>query len=124
MAEKQKPGFVVTVVVWAVLAAVLYGCFFTGEPRIKTAAEIQTEKVLRAYIRCENETKNRIADRDGIRFASQSEWVSKWSVDTNKVTFNFQMVARNAYGALVPAQMQCSAAYDGEYWTVTDVSQQ
>lgn len=122
MAEK-KGSVLGGVVALGLAAAGLYSCNAMLTPKVMTAAEKAADKRLSAFIRCENATKGRVADPSGMRFAPYGEWMVVWGDNADSVRFDFEVVARNAYGGLVPAQMECTATYDGEHWTATDVKQ-
>lgn len=124
MTEKKKPSIALGLVAWAAIAAALYGCLFTGEPRVKTEAEQRADKRLGAFIRCENATEARVADPEGMRFAAYADWQAEWGPDEDSVAFTFEVVARNAFGALVSGQMRCAAEYDGQYWKAVEITVQ
>jgi|GEM_PF-6242189 len=122
MAEKK--GSVLGVVVsLGLAAAVLYGCKAMLTPRERTAAEKSADKFEMALIRCQNATKDSVADPDGMRFAPFGEWLAARDEVGDGWTFTYGVVAKNAFGALVPATVQCHATYDGQYWTATDLKQ-
>lgn len=83
----------------------------------KTPAEKEADKFLGAMIRCENETKGRIADREGFEVASYGSWRVEPGEKPDEYTFWFQARAKNAFSALIWADFKCHATYDGEYWT-------
>lgn len=87
------------------------------------AEQVRADRLRGAYIRCESATEGRVADPDGIRFAGYSDWTAEWGEGQNSVTFTFEMVARNAFGGLVPVMMECSATYDGQRWTAGEIRQ-
>lgn len=118
---KSKPG---SAIVGAVILLVLVGsCVVLFRPVKQTPAEVAAYKLEMAMIRCANETKGRIADSDGFEAAPYGEWRGLPDETGEGWTFSFRVKAKNAFGALVWADMMCHATYDGTYWTVVDLKQ-
>lgn len=82
-----------------------------------TPAEAARDRLYRAMVRCENETKDRVADPGGFEAESYGAWRVEPGDSPDKMTFMFTARAKNAYGALVWGDFTCRATYDGKYWT-------
>jgi hypothetical protein len=91
-------------------------------PEEKAAAEAAatakaaSDKFQSALIRCENQTESQLADPEGFDPVPYGEWMAIETAEDRHV-FAFKARARNAFGALVWAEFQCTVTHDGEYWT-------
>lgn len=112
-----------TAVVLAVLLLGIGSCVALLPTKEKTPAEKEADKFLSSQIRCENETKSRIADPEGFETAAYSDWRVMPDEQGEGYTFKFQAKAKNAFGALIWATFSCHATYDGKYWTA-DITQE
>jgi hypothetical protein len=120
----KKAGFAANVFVLVVFGAGLWGCMALMKPTERTPAEQEAYKFEMAMIRCENATKDRIANAEGIRFSPYSEWRALPDEQGDGLTLSYEVVAKNAFGALVPARMRCHATYDGARWTADEITQE
>lgn len=115
---RRRGGWVVP----SVLMLAIGSCIVTMPTKEKTPAEREADKFLKAMIRCENETKSRLADREGFEAAPYGDWRVVPDEVGGGLTFGFKARARNAYGALIWAEFTCHATYNGERWTA-EISQ-
>jgi hypothetical protein len=125
VAEKKARSLTSTIGLLLLFPVLVFSCLAILQPEPKTpeeqAAADAAFKETGAYARCESETKARIADRSGMTFPPYREWVRAGAEDRAVLTYTVR--AKNAYGALIWANMVCSVEWDGEFWTVTDLVQ-
>jgi hypothetical protein len=122
MAEKPKGSNAIGCLM---ILALMGSCVVLWpEPRERTEAEKAADKLLMARIRCENATKDSLADPDGFEAQPYGEWLAQPENDGNKITLTFRARARNGFGALVWADFTCVATYDmaAERWRVDDLT--
>lgn len=106
---------------FVIFCAFIAGCLaMLPAPKPKTAAEAEAEaaaeKTLMAMIRCENQTEAQLADPEGF----EPEGYGSWRIEPaseNDLIFQFKARARNAFGALIWAEFECHATFDGEFWS-------
>jgi hypothetical protein len=104
------------------LAVIVGSCVLTLQPDERTAEEERAYQLQSAMIRCENETKSRIADSSGMSVDSYAEWRGLPLEQGEGYRFVYGLRAKNPFGVLTPAVATCEVAYDGEYWSVTDLT--
>lgn len=106
----------------ALILLVAIGSCFAALPEKKPltpeeqAAKDSAEKLTMALIRCENKTRDSLADRDGFDPEPLGQWVMLDASEDRHVV-SFKARAKNAFGALIWARFECTATYDGEHWT-------
>lgn len=104
------------------LAVIVGSCVALLEPGERTPAEERAYQMQSAQIRCENETKSRLAESSGFAVDSYGQWRVMPHEEGEGFTFVFGFRAKNAFGVLIPASATCDVVYDGEYWSVTDLT--
>ena len=119
MAKTSKAGAIFQVL----LLLGIGSCVVMMPKHEMTPAEKEADKFLSSQIRCELETKSRIADPEGFATAAYSDWRVVPDEQGEGYTFKFQAKAKNAFGALVWGAFSCHATYDGEYWAA-DITQE
>lgn len=72
--------------------------------------------MLMAMIRCENQTKDLLADPSGFDPEPQGKWIAL-AASEDRYVVRFKARAKNVFGALIWSEFECTATYDGEYWT-------
>jgi hypothetical protein len=79
------------------------------------AAKDAAEKMLSALIRCENKTKESLADPEGFDPEPHSQWLMQ-EASEDRYVLSFKARAKNSFGALVWGEFECTATFDGERW--------
>lgn len=80
------------------------------------AAKDAAEKFQSALIRCENQTKESLADPEGFDPDPQGQWVML-EASENRYVVRFRARAKNALGGMIWGNFECTATYDGSYWS-------
>lgn len=109
---------------WLVIIAAGYtACAPLFKSTPKTAQQLAAEKQRESLWRCEYETKARMADADGFEVEPHGQWLVDPADGPDAYTYQFRAKGRNAFGALVWADMTCRVAYQGGAWVVQDLQQ-
>lgn len=82
----------------------------------KAAARAANDKFQMALIRCENQTEAQLADPEGFDPEAFGKWLALEAAE-DRYVFSFNARAKNAFGALIWAKFECTAVFDGKYWT-------
>lgn len=100
-----------------ILLLAIGGYLVYGPVREKSPAEAAADRLQGAMIRCENETKSRLADPSGFDAEPYGQWLQEPGGSETALAFQFKARARNGFGALVWAEFACRATYDGTHWS-------
>ena len=103
------------------IVAISVRAMLSGGPQQDAPEEAQPRAggpgdLMAALIRCENATRDALADPSGFDPEPHADWRVMPDGDEPGLRLRFAARARNGFGALVWAEFECRATHEGTGW--------